>query len=74
MLRLLTLLVIFVGRLLAITPIHLKPGELTNHLGEISLIEDVLIVQNPNTPLLNTTSAIKVVSETLLKLSESQPY
>ncbi len=37
MLSLLTLLVTFAGGLLAITPIHLKPGALTNHLGEISL-------------------------------------
>ncbi len=59
------------GGLLAITPIHLKPGALTNHLGEINLIEEVLIVQYPYTPLLNTTSTIKVVSETLLKFSEA---
>ncbi len=71
MLPLLTLLVTFVGGLLAITPIHLEPGTLTNHLGEINLIEEVLIVQNPYTPLLNTTSTIKVVFETLLKFSES---
>ncbi len=71
MLRLLTLLVTFVGGLLSITPTHLNPGALTNHLGEISLIEEVLIVQYPYTPLLKTTSTIKVVSETLLKLTKS---
>ncbi len=71
MLRLLTLLVTFVGGLLAIIPIHLKPRALTNHLGEINLIEEVLIVRYLYTPLLNTASTIKVVSETLLKLSGS---
>ncbi len=71
MLRLLTPLVTFVGGFLAITPIHLKPGALTNHLSEINLIEKALIVQYPYTPLLNTTSSIKVVSEMLLRLSKS---
>ncbi len=71
MLRLLILLVTFLGGLLAIAPIHLKPGSLTNHLGEINLIEEVLIVQYPYTQLFNTTSTIKLVSETLLKLSKS---
>ncbi len=71
MLRLLTLLVTFVGGLLAITPIHFKLGALTNHLGEISIIEEVLIVQYPYTPFLNTISTIKAVSEALLKLSGS---
>ncbi len=69
MLRLLILLYTFVGGLLAFSPIHLKPGALTNHLGEINLIEEVLIAQY--TPLFNTTSTIKVASETLLKLSEA---
>ncbi len=59
-----------VGGLLAITPIHLKQGALTNYLGEIYLIEEVLIIQYPYTTLLNTTSTIKVVSETLSNLSE----
>ncbi len=71
MLRLLALLVTFLGEQLAITPIHLKPGTLTNHLGEIFLIEEILIVQYPYAPLLNTTSTIKVVSETLSILPES---
>ncbi len=71
LLRLLTLLVTFVGGLLAITPIHLKPGALTNHLDEINLIGEVLIVQYPYTPLLNTTPTMKVVSETLFNFSES---
>ncbi len=71
MLRLLILLVIFMVGLLAFTPIYLKPEALTNCLGEINLIEDALIVQYPYTPLLSTTSTIKVVSETLLKLSEA---
>ncbi len=71
MLRLLVLLVTFVGGLLATTPIHLKPGSLTNYLGEIFLIEEVLIVQYSYAPLLNTTSRIKVISETLSNLSES---
>ncbi len=71
MLRLLTLLVTFMGGLLAITPIHLKPGVLTNHLGEIYLVEEVLIVHYPYTPMLNNTSTTKIVSETLSKLSES---
>ncbi len=71
MFRLLILLVTFVGGLLAFTPIHLKPGALTNHLCEINLIEDVQTVQYPYAPLLSTTSTIKVVSETLFNLSES---
>ncbi len=71
MLRLLALLVTSAGGLLAINPIHLKPGALTNHLGEIFLIEEVLIVQYPYAPVLNTTSTIKVVFETLFNLLES---
>ncbi len=70
MLHLLALLVTFVGGFLVIIPIYLKPGALTNHLGKIFLTEEVLIVQYPCAPLLNTTSTIKVVSETLSNLSE----
>ncbi len=71
MLHLLATLAIFVRCLLALTPTHLKPGALTDKLGEVFLIEEVLIVRYPYTSLINTTCTIKTVLDTLTKLSDS---
>ncbi len=70
MLHLLATLATFVRCLLAINLIHLKPGALTDKLGEVFLIE-VLIVRYPYTSLINTTSTISTVIDTLTKLSDS---
>ncbi len=59
------------GGLLASAPNHLKPGALTHHLGEVSLIEEILTVRYPYTSLLNTSIAVKVVSEKLLMLADT---
>ncbi len=63
MLRFLAVLTPLLGFLLALTPTHLKPGALTNKLGEINLVEEILVVRYPYTTLLNTTNTVKIVSE-----------
>ncbi|XP_050724426.1 uncharacterized protein LOC127002476 isoform X1 [Eriocheir sinensis] len=70
MLRFLTIL-LSLGSLLATTPIHLKPGALTAHIGEVFLIEDVLLVKYPYTSLTNTTDTIRIVSEKLLGMADA---
>ncbi len=63
MLRFLAILTTFVGSFLAITPTHLKPGALTDKLGKIFLVKEVLTVRYPYSPLTNTTSIIKIVQK-----------
>ncbi|XP_050710223.1 uncharacterized protein LOC126994997 [Eriocheir sinensis] len=70
MLRFLIIL-LSLGSLLATTPIHLKPGALTAHIGEVFLIEDVLLVKYPYTSLTNTTDTIRIVSEKLLGMADA---
>ncbi|XP_050733886.1 uncharacterized protein LOC127007225 [Eriocheir sinensis] len=70
MLRFLIIL-LSLGSLLAKTPINLKPGALAAHIGEVFLIEDVLLVKYPYTSLTNTTDTIKIVSEKLLGMADA---
>ncbi|XP_050693832.1 uncharacterized protein LOC126984255 isoform X1 [Eriocheir sinensis] len=70
MLRFLTIL-LSLGSLLATTPIHLKPGALTAQIGEVLLIEDVLLVKYPYTSLTNSTDIIRIVSEKLLGMADA---
>ncbi|XP_050689040.1 uncharacterized protein LOC126981646 [Eriocheir sinensis] len=65
------LILLYLGSLLATTPIHLKPGALTAHIGEVFLIEDVLLVKYPYTSLTNTTDTIRIVSEKLLGMADA---
>ncbi len=71
MLRLLILLVTLGGCLLASSPDHLKPGALTHHLGQVFLVEEVLIARYPLTPLLSTMPTVKLVSDKLTSIAES---
>ena len=59
------------GGLLASAPTHLKPGALTHHLGDVSLIEEVLTVRYPFTSLLNTSATVQIVSQKLLGLADT---
>ena len=47
------------------SPAHLKPGALSHHLGQVHLIEEVLIVRYPFTSLYNSTPTVKVVLDKL---------
>jgi len=65
MMRFLVLFLPLLGLLLASTPIHLKPGALTSHLGRVALVEDVLMVRYPFTSLLSVPADLDVVSANL---------
>ncbi len=67
----LLIILLFIGYLLATSPIHLKPGALTADIGEIFLIEDVLLVKYPYTSLTNTTDTLRIVSDNLHSMAES---
>ncbi|XP_063875975.1 sodium- and chloride-dependent glycine transporter 1-like isoform X3 [Scylla paramamosain] len=49
----------------ASTALHVKPGALTTHLGEVTLIEDVLLVRYPFSTLFSVPSDLDTVSKTL---------
>ena len=59
---------LFVGFVVAMEPSHLKPGALTAHLGRVSLVEDVLWVKYPYSPLLRIPDKLSVVTEQLTGL------
>ena len=49
----------------ASAPLHLKPGALTTHLGEVALIEDTLLVRYPFSALFSVPTELDIVSNTL---------
>ncbi len=51
----------FLGTLLGSTPKHLKLGALSAQLGEVALIEDVLMVKYSFAPLLMVPVQLKIV-------------
>lgn len=67
----LAVFITWVRSLLTISPTHLKPGALTHHLGETSLIEEVLVVRYPYSPLLSTANTVQLVSDELAWISDS---
>ncbi|KAG0711988.1 hypothetical protein GWK47_019414 [Chionoecetes opilio] len=63
--------------ILALDPSHLKPGALTAHLGQVSLVEDVLWVKYHHTALLKIPSRLREVTEqlnaALIRLEQELP-
>ena len=53
------------GLLLASTPIHLKPGALSTHLGRVAFVEHVLLVPHLFASLLTIMGNLDVVSANL---------
>ncbi len=62
---------------LAVDPVHLKPGALSAHLGRVSLIEDVLWIRYPFTALVDMPDRLRTlmdqVTELVLQMERNAP-
>ncbi len=63
-------LVLFVllHSVLAADPAHLNPGEISAHLGRVSLIEDVLWVRHPFTALVDMPDRLRTLMDEVPEL------
>ncbi len=55
----------FAGLLVASDPVYLKPGALTARLGQVALVEDVLMVRYPLTTLISIPDNLHAASTEL---------